>query len=300
MPNPFTKAGQFWRGNLHTHSTRSDGKLSPEEVCRRYAEAGYDFLALTDHFMDMFNFPLIDTTPYRSDKFTTILGAELHTGQMELGNLWHILAVGLPLDFAHTPPTETGPQLAQRALQAGAFVAAAHPQWFAMTENDVLSLGDIHAVEIYNGGCDTDNDSAESVYMWDLMLARGKRFNACATDDAHFIPGLRDNVMGWVKVKSETLSPDALLDALKAGDYYSSTGADLYDIQLTPNRKLMVRCSPATHIFALGVPYEYQTLRGHGLTQAEFDLTKWRSPYVRITVRDDHGLKAWSNPIWLD
>ena len=51
---------------------------------------------------------------------------------MELGAPWHILAVGLPLDFARSP-WRTGPQLARRALEAGAFVVAAHPQWYTMT-----------------------------------------------------------------------------------------------------------------------------------------------------------------------
>jgi histidinol phosphatase-like PHP family hydrolase len=39
---------------LPTHSTRSDGVLPPEEVCRRYRAGGYDFLALTDHFIGRF------------------------------------------------------------------------------------------------------------------------------------------------------------------------------------------------------------------------------------------------------
>ncbi|MEM0945003.1 MAG: phosphotransferase, partial [Pseudomonadota bacterium] len=44
QPSAFTKPGRFWRGNLHTHSDRSDGVHPASEVCRRYAEAGYDFL----------------------------------------------------------------------------------------------------------------------------------------------------------------------------------------------------------------------------------------------------------------
>ena len=39
----------FYRGNTHCHTTRSDGRRSPEEVIALYREAGYDFLALTDH-----------------------------------------------------------------------------------------------------------------------------------------------------------------------------------------------------------------------------------------------------------
>ena len=41
--------GHFLKGGLHCHTTRSDGKLSPEETIRLHAENGYDFLALTDH-----------------------------------------------------------------------------------------------------------------------------------------------------------------------------------------------------------------------------------------------------------
>ncbi|MES2814667.1 MAG: phosphotransferase, partial [Pseudomonadota bacterium] len=41
-PSAFTAPGRFWRGNLHTHCTNSDGVLSAEEVCRRYKAEGYD------------------------------------------------------------------------------------------------------------------------------------------------------------------------------------------------------------------------------------------------------------------
>ena len=96
---PFDKPGRFWRGNLHTHSTNSDGQLSVEATCQQYRQAGYDFFSLTDHFLERYNFPMTDTTPYRTDDFTTIIGAELHSGAQDNGELWHILAVGLPFDF---------------------------------------------------------------------------------------------------------------------------------------------------------------------------------------------------------
>jgi predicted metal-dependent phosphoesterase TrpH len=96
MQDAFTAPGRFWRGNLHTHSTRSDGVLEPAEVVRRYRAEGYDFLALTDHFIGIYKYPITDTTGFRDAGFTTILGAELHSGAMQNGELWHILAVGLP------------------------------------------------------------------------------------------------------------------------------------------------------------------------------------------------------------
>ncbi len=123
----FAKPGQFYRGNLHTHSTVSDGVLEPGEVCRRYAEAGYDFLCLSDHFVGTFGYPVTDTTSHRTNRFTTILGAEMHTHRMRNGQIWHILAVSLPMDFEPseqsdfqvTEAGESGPELAQRCVDAG-------------------------------------------------------------------------------------------------------------------------------------------------------------------------------------
>lgn len=299
MQTPFSKPGKFWRGNLHTHSTRSDGRRSPEEVCKTYREAGYDFLALTDHFVEHCGWPITDTHSFQTETFTTLIGAEIHTAQhqMELGNTWHLVAVGLPFDFAPSPLEETGPQLAERALATGAFVVAAHPQWFAMTENDLLSLEGIHGLEIFNASASDDNDCAESSYMLDYALARGKRLFACATDDAHFMPNSRERLAGWVMVKSETLEPIALLAALKAGDFYSSTGPTIVDMRLESSH-LSVRCSPADRVFAIGIPTEYKSVGEQGVTEAEFDLAGWRSPYVRVLVRDAFGRKAWSNPLW--
>lgn len=297
---PFSRPGRFWRGNLHTHSTRSDGHLTPEQVCAFYRQAGYDFLALTDHFLERYDYPITDTRPYRTPEFTTILGAELHTGRTELGQLWHILAVGLPPDFAPNRPGETGPEIAARALEAGAFVAAAHPAWYGVTESDIRSLGAIHAVEVYNGTAIDHNDKPDSWYVLDLLLMRGARYAACATDDAHFNPERHDMIRGWVHVKSEALHPEALLEALKAGAYYSSTGPQIHDIQVVAGEKVVVRCSPANRILLTGYASMCEQVSGNGLTGAELSLKRFKdSPYFRITVRDMHGGRAWSNPVWL-
>jgi hypothetical protein len=38
---------------------------------------------------------------------------------------------------------------------------------------------------------------------------------------------------------------------------------------------------------------------GNGITSAELDLSGIDTPFVRLTVRDHGGGRAWSNPIWL-
>ena len=65
--SPFSLPGRFWRGNLHTHSTLSDGVLSPEQVVEEYKRAGYDFMMLSEHFLDRFSWPMADTRRFRSN-----------------------------------------------------------------------------------------------------------------------------------------------------------------------------------------------------------------------------------------
>ena len=82
---PFSLPGRFWRGNLHTHSTLSDGVLSPEAVVEAYKGAGYDFMMLSDHFIHHFKWPIADTRKFRSNSFTTIIGSEVHAPATSAG-----------------------------------------------------------------------------------------------------------------------------------------------------------------------------------------------------------------------
>ena len=297
--SPFSMPGRFWRGNLHAHSNQSDGAYAPEKVCELYRQAGYDFLALTDHFMMRYGFPLVDTRKLRTADFTTILGAELHANETELGGIWHILAVGLPLGFGQPGDDESGPELAARALEAGAFVVAAHPQWYTLTEADILSLGPIHAIEVFNGVTVDLNDRYDSWHITDVLLSRGHRYLACAADDFHGVPTRHDLARGWVWVKSQSLEPDALLAALKSGQYYSSTGPQIYDVEIQVGHKAIVKCSPVDRVYLSGKGASVASAAGHGMTEAVLDLSGFSSPYCRVTVRDVNGGRAWTNPVWL-
>ncbi|MFT4149494.1 MAG: CehA/McbA family metallohydrolase [Paracoccaceae bacterium] len=302
----FANPGRFWRGNLHTHSNRSDGILTPEEVCRRYRAEGYDFLALTDHFVGLFKYPITDTTGFRTEGFTTILGAELHSGAQENGELWHILAVGLPAGFAPpdaphfnvVPGMESGPEIAARAVAAGAFVAIAHPQWSGLTLADARSIAAAHAVEIYNHGCAMGCDRADGATVADALLSEGRRLTLIATDDAHFHEP--DHFGGWVMVKAERNEPDALVQALKDGAFYATQGPELRDVRVE-GRKIVVECSAARAVVFLGAPMNATSVQGLSLTRAEIPLNRFEgSPFVRVSVIDAAGRRAWSNPVWLN
>ncbi|WP_129842206.1 CehA/McbA family metallohydrolase [Streptomyces sp. RFCAC02] len=295
---PFGRTGRFWKGNLHTHTDRSDGALSPEETVRHYREAGYDFLAVTDHFRRAHGFPLTDTRPLRTAGFTTLIGAELHAPHTEFSAEWHIVAVGLPLGFAPPAPDETAPSLARRARAAGAFVGMAHPAASLLTAADAETLDAAHAVEVHNA-LSAREHRGDSWHLADVLLGRGHRLSAYAADDAHFQPHDPPACAAWVQVRADTLAPDAILSSLKAGHYYASTGPELHDVRVTDG-VLTVRCSPArTMLLTGGVPGALVT-EGDGLTEWTVPLGRFAAAHCRVTVEDAAGGRAWSNPFTPD
>ena len=293
----FTAAGTFWRGNIHTHSTASDGVLSPEAVCRTYAEAGYDFLCLSDHFLGRFGFPVVDTTPFRTENFTTIFGAEIHAPQNSHGEIWHLLACGLPLDFAPLGEGEDALALAKRAVAAGAFLGIAHPQWSQLTIEDGRQMAGIaHAVEIYNTGCHLECDRPDGTALLDALLSEGHRLTGYAADDAHF--KIDDGFGGWMMVKAEANEPAALLAAIKAGAFYSSRGPVIENIAVA-GKLISVDCAPAAGIALVGRGSRAEYRGGQDITHADLPLERFAGDWCRVVVMDAAGKQAWSNPIWL-
>lgn len=316
MQTVFQKEGTFFKGNLHTHSTNSDGTKEPHQVIEEYRSRGYDFIALTDHFLPARRFGkdsdhfvrVTDTVPYRTTDFTTLLGAELHGPALITGDPWHFVAVGLPIDFAEALPDEGGLDIARRAFELGAFVGLAHPAWYALTLEEALPLIPYcHAIEVYNEGC-TLVAREDSWHFADALYGRGIKLHAVAADDAHFKDprGVnRDAFGGWVNVKAASLDPDAILAALKAGNFYSSTGPTIEDITIDGDL-LRVRTSPIENCLISGPGARFARRIGKALTECEFPLVQadgtpapWASMnYFRLTVVDADGRKAWSNPIW--
>jgi predicted metal-dependent phosphoesterase TrpH len=292
----FQNSHKFFRGNLHTHSNRSDGVLAPEAVVAHYREAGYDFLALTDHFLPEYGFPIVDTRPFRTNRFTTILGSEVHAPANSHGEDWHILTVGLPDDFPPTGKAETGAELAQRAVEAGAFVAIAHPQWSSLTIEDGRALPMAHAVEVYNHSCAFEGGRADGAALLDQLLNEGRNINAIATDDAHF--RFPDACGGWVMVKAEENEPTALVEALKAGHFYASQGPQIHAAEVSGGT-LHVECSPAVSIAAVGRGCRSVHAHGRQLTRAELSLERFAGDWFRFVVSDAAGHRAWSNPVRL-
>ena len=293
----FAAPGKSWRGNIHTHSNRSDGTLAPEDVCRRYREAGYDFLCLSDHFLPRYGFPIVDTRPFRTNAFTTVLGAEIHAPANSHGEIWHILAAGLPEDFAPTTEGETGEALAARAKAAGAFVGIAHPQWSGLTVEDGRAMAPhAHAVEIFNTGCQLESTRGDGTYLLDALLNDGRRLTAYAADDAHF--RFPDAFGGWMMVKAADNEPEALVAAMKAGQFYSSQGPVIHAFAVD-NGEARVECSAVANIALVGRGTRAVHVRQDDLAAAVLPTEKFAGDWCRLVITDAAGRSAWSNPVWL-
>ena len=87
--NPFKQSGQWYRGNTHSHSTESDGRLPMAERFAAYREAGYDFLVLTDHRK------VNDVSAHSRDGFLAISGSEVHPSNPYGGDTYHIVGINL-------------------------------------------------------------------------------------------------------------------------------------------------------------------------------------------------------------
>lgn len=294
---PFNLPGQFFKGNLHTHCTESDGDYSAEEVVKRYRQQGYDFLALSDHFHERFGYPITDTRPYRSNRFTTLTAAELHVGKTMNDEVWHILAVGIPLDFNPPQKDEDIVAISTRAASLGAFIGIVHPAWYGLQPEDARILPFAHAIEIYNHGAEVENDRGDGWGLCDALLNEGHRVFAYATDDAHHMT--HDAFGGWIHVKAENLDPESILQGIKSGHFYSSQGPYIHNIQIEDN-DVVVDCSPASVVIISGRGSRSTKEMGNGLTRVRFPLARFRDAHFRITVVDDRHRKAWSNPVWLD
>jgi hypothetical protein len=300
------RGGRFFRGNLHCHSNKSDGLLEPEAVVGAYREAGYDFLCLSDHFEEEYGWRVTDTRSWRDDNFTTILGAELSSAPWDKRDCYWVTAAGLPLDFGAPPPDDQAEAI-RRAADVGALVVMLHPGLnnLPLAAADGLpALEAVHAVEAYNHNCAMAAlpDRANGAYILDGLLEKGHRMLVNAGDDAHFAHP-RDRFGGWVEVHCEGLHPEALLESMKDGRYYSTQGPELLEL-IVDGEQLGVETSEAYAISLTGGGDRWQSgSERHGevgapIMEAEFDLSPFRGSYCRITVVDQAGRRAWSNPIW--
>ena len=291
--NLFAAPGRWYRGNLHTHTTKSDGRMRPEEMVDWHVTHGYDFLSLTEHRMRL------DPAPYARDGLLLIPGIELD-GHDPASSIYHLVGLGVEDSVEHN--SDLSLQAAIDALRAaGGLAVLAHPYWSGQTSAHLLRVEGAWGMEVFNGVCQKGWGKGLSAVHWDDLLAAGKRLWGLAVDDAHGHPPNGDLGRGWVMAKAEELSREAILTALEAGAFYSTTGPEIHDLRLEDG-VIAIRCSPVEHIhfvcdWALGGAVH--AWDSPPLTEAHFQLQNEGETYVRVECIDHQGRCAWSQPNFL-
>jgi hypothetical protein len=242
MPCFFSAQNLFWfKGNTHCHTTNSDGDETPQNVVKWYWNHGYHFLVITDHDV------LTDIKPLNTEEFDNFLlipgeeisdkydGAPLHLNALNIAE---------QIEPQHgNSKVETLQKNIDAIIQAGGVATLNHPNWrWAFNEKEMSQLRNIKLFELYNFSYNCNNFGAGGhsgmEEIWDQMLSKGVLMYGIATDDAHdylgeFSAKKSNPGTGWIMVRASELTPSAILAALEKGEFYSTIGVLLQNIEIT-------------------------------------------------------------------
>ena len=272
--------------NLHTHTTLSDGRKTPDEVIARYRENGYDAIALTDHW--------VRGECHSTDGMTVLAGAEYNIGKGDSAKgVYHILGLGTASDVS--ADHASGAQEVIDAIHAvGGLAVLAHPAWSLNTPGDILALRDVDATEIYNSVSGVHfSRRPDSGLIVDMLASRGLYLPLVADDDAHYYDN--DACISWIMAEAEDNSQKAILDAVKSGKFYATQGPEVH--MWLEGDEVVVKCSPSKEIvFFSNLVWCERVLEGDALTEARYKIRPDET-FLRCEVVDRDGKRAWTNII---
>ena len=285
MPTTNPYHGVDWsagrRGNLHCHSTQSDGKASPQAVIAAYGDLGYDFLMLSDH--DIYTAPEI-LARAAADDVVLLPGCEVSQ------NGPHLLQIGGSHAAA---PVEDRQQVIDAIRADGGFAVLNHPNWFAehdhFPQEQLVALQNYAGIEIYNALIGELPGSPYALNRWDRLLSRRRRVWGYANDDAHALAHIGQ---GWMVAFPTANTAPGIIDALASGRFYGSSGVAIGSITVTDGTVTIV-APEAERIIAVG---EWGR-RIKVIDQPELTVALPESGYVRFECFGGGERQAWSQPI---
>ena len=320
--------GRFYKANLHTHTTVSDGKMTPEEVKAAYKSRGYQIVAYTDHDV------MVDHSELSDSEFLALRGYEIAINDNRHGERWNHCTKTYHLSLIATTPEAnrqvfftnridfrgnaakyapyvltTGEQiytyvyspifinrLIRAANAAGFLVIYNHPHYSLQTGEDFLTLEGLVGMEIHNGasmawGFGDDGDTAR----YERMLRAGHTdLIPIAADDSHdnnTEDPANELFTGFMMIKAPTLSYTAVTAALKNGDCYASQGPEIHELYVEDGR-LHVECSRVREVIYRTVDRRAERrMSPGGITSADFKISA-KSTYFRIEIVDFEGYRA--------
>ncbi|MEM1570184.1 MAG: hypothetical protein QXG56_05625, partial [Candidatus Bathyarchaeia archaeon] len=233
------RSGLWVKGNLHTHSTNSDGRLTAEQVADLYYANGYGLLSITDHEK---------LTKFSTNKLVTIPGFETSVKGTRLNYDYHVVLLNVEdVEYVQKLRNSIG-ELLDFTLESDGLAFIAHPYWSSLTVEDLITLKNYLGVEVYNTGCDVECAKGFSMVHWDGVLVTGKPIYGLAVDDAHrYLTPPIDALGGWIHVKTDSPSAESILHSLERGLFYSSMGPIVEEFSYKPG-VIEARFTPVNRI----------------------------------------------------
>jgi len=290
----------WYKGNLHTHTTHSDGDTDPESVILWYKGHGYDFLSITDH---NFLLKVMEYANLQDEGFLLISGNEISDSYAEKS--LHLLALGLYDDKLVPSGGESVPEILQNNVaairKAGAVPVLAHPNYtWAFGADEMVGIEGCVLFEVLNAHPIVNNEGDDThpgtEAMWDLALSAGKLIYGIGTDDMHKIatyPG-----RSWVMVRTSELSESSILEALENGDFYVSTGVVLDEYTVTTSAiKIRIRPDGETSFTTSFIGEGGRVLATSDSLDPVFKISP-EGMYVRARIVDSNGNLALTQPVF--
>lgn len=322
--------GNFYKANLHSHSTVSDGRWTPAEIKERYMEKGYSVVAYTDHDVFILHNELSD------DNFLALNGVEMGVEDSEgkfrkscdIGMIalrhdteiqpcWHREKYMTPSctakyqhlvkfdeskpDFERLYSHERINSMISEGRSGGFFVTYNHPTWSNQFYPDYIGYNGMSAMEICNYGCVESGIDEHNWRIYEDMLKSGKRLLCIATDDNHNKRGDNDSFGGFTMIKAESLEYEKITDALVKGEFYASEGPIINSLWYEDG-KAHITFEPAAEVLINKMTRNLGRLvasDGQPLTEATFNVED-DDVYFRITVVGFDGKRAYTNAYFLD
>lgn len=297
-----------FKGNLHTHTTNSDGDAKPEHVAGWYESNGYNFLCLSDHN----HLTILNDSD--NNKWPLLIAGEEVTslsGETPV----HVNGYGIEKLVSPSESNNVVEALRENILgiiEAGGVASINHPNYkWALSYKELSQVDNYKFIEVFNGHASSnsfgDIKRPSVSKLWDQLLSNGKRVLGLATDDAHhyheFNSQKANPGRGWIQVFSEKLSKNSILESMSNGDYYASTGIELGEVKL--NRKEIIievdEFQNSTKNSSISINF----IRKNGILAEKADgLSAKYKPvpndvYIRVEIVSSNGSRLWTQPVWM-
>jgi hypothetical protein len=285
MVSPYSQTVLPWlKGNLHTHTTASDGFRTPQATLDGYARRGYDFLMISDH-----------------DRLLPHDGLDAHGMILIPGNEIsadgpHILHVGAR---SVIPPHPDRQNVLEAINRESGFAVACHPNWrehFAHWPRELLERHNGYlGIEVYNSVIRRLPGTPLATDRWDRLLGLGRRIWGFANDDTH---RPEDEGLAWNMVQCASREPAAVVEALCAGRFYATTGVTIDRIAVR-GHTLTVQTRNAQRIIAyVDFGQRLTTVDDHVITVTVPENAPFH--YVRVECWGPGEQMAWTQPFFLE